>query len=55
MIVADTGDGSLFLQGRRDEPSAYLSLADAVALRRELTADIGSTNRTPSDGQGEAL
>lgn len=55
VLVADMGDGPLFLQGRRDGPSAYLSLADAVALRQELTADFVSTDRTPSSDQSEAL
>lgn len=38
VLVADTGDGSLFLQSWRDGPSAHLSPADAVPLRRELAA-----------------
>ena len=40
--------------GRRDGPSAYLSPADVVLLRRELAAAFGSSDPTPSDGQGEA-
>ena len=41
--------------GRRDGPSAYLSPADVVLLRRELAAAFGNSDPTPSGGQGEAL
>lgn len=42
VLVADMGDGSLFLPGWRDGPSAHLSPADAIPLRRELAAAFGS-------------
>lgn len=54
-LVADMGDGSLFLQGWQDGSSAYLSLADAVPLRRELASAFGSTDPAPSNGGGESL
>ena len=41
--------------GRRDGPSAYLSPADVVLLRRTLAAAFGSSDPTPSSGQSEAL
>jgi hypothetical protein len=41
VLVADMGDGSLFLQDWWDGPSAHLSPADAVPLRRELAAAFG--------------
>jgi hypothetical protein len=40
---------------RRDGPSAYLSPADVVLLRRELAAAFGSSDPAPSGGQSEAL
>jgi hypothetical protein len=40
--------------GRRDGPSAYLSPADVALLRRELAMALGSSDPTPSGGQGEA-
>lgn len=55
VLVFDMGGGSLFLEGWRDGPSAYLCPADAVPLRRELARSFGSPDSTPSDGQGEAL
>ena len=55
VLVADMGDGSLFLQGWRDGPSVYLSPADAVPLRWELASVFGSTDPAPSSGQGESL
>lgn len=42
VLVADMGDGSLLLEGWRDGPSAYLSVADAIPLRRELARAFGS-------------
>lgn len=38
-----------------DGPSAYLSLADVVLLKRELAAAFGRSDFTPSSRQGEAL
>lgn len=55
VLVADMGDGSLLLEGWRDGPGAYLSPADAVPLRRELTRAFGSPDLTPSSSKGEAL
>jgi hypothetical protein len=54
VLVSDMGDGSLLLKAWRDGPSAYLSPADAVPLRRQLAAAFGSPNITPSGRQGEA-
>ncbi|MGH3801808.1 MAG: hypothetical protein ACRDTD_17085 [Pseudonocardiaceae bacterium] len=45
VLVADMGDRSLFPQGWRDVPSAYLSRADAAPLRRELMAAFGRSSR----------
>lgn len=53
VLVADMGDGSLFLQGWRDGPSAHLSPADAVPLRRELAAALGSPELTGRGERGE--
>ncbi|MGH4006598.1 MAG: hypothetical protein ACRDTH_00235 [Pseudonocardiaceae bacterium] len=55
VLVADMGDGSLLLEGWRDGPSAYLSPAEAVPLRRELARTFGSPDLTPSSSKGEAL
>ncbi len=55
VLVAGMDDGSLFLQGWRDGPSAYLSPADAVALTRELAAAFGGTELARRADQGEAL
>ncbi|MBV9162342.1 MAG: hypothetical protein JO281_12485 [Pseudonocardiales bacterium] len=54
VLVADMGDGSLFLQGWRDGPSVHLSPADAVPLRRELAAAFGGPARVGRGEQGEA-
>ena len=50
--VSDMGDGSL-LEDWQDEPSAYLSPADAVPFRRELTRALGSAEPTHRHSQGE--
>jgi hypothetical protein len=55
VLVADMGDGSVFLQGWRDGPSAHLNPADAVPLRRELAAAFGSIELTGRGDQGEDL
>lgn len=55
VLVGDMGDGSLFLQGWRDGPSAYLSPADAVPLKRELAAAFGSTQLALRGDQGPWL
>lgn len=55
VLIADMGDGSLFLQGWRDGPSVYLSRSDAMPLRQELAGAFGSTGPALSGGQGEAL
>lgn len=41
VLVADMGNGSVYLQGWRAGPSAYLVAEDAVALRRELGRAFG--------------
>ncbi|MGH3696614.1 MAG: hypothetical protein ACRDRX_21940 [Pseudonocardiaceae bacterium] len=48
------GDSSLLLEGWREGPRAYLSPADALPLRRQLTVAFGSPQRTPSTSQGAA-
>ncbi len=55
VLGADMGDGSLFLPGWRDGPSACLSPAGAVALTRELAAAFGSTELALRADHGEAL
>ncbi|MGH3770826.1 MAG: hypothetical protein ACRDRW_05430 [Pseudonocardiaceae bacterium] len=42
VLVADMGDGALFLQGWRAGPSAYVCAADATPLREALAAAFGS-------------
>jgi hypothetical protein len=54
VLVSDMGDGSLLLEDWRDEPSAYLSLADAVPFRRELARSLGSVEPTHRHSQGES-
>ncbi len=54
VLVSTMGDGSLLLEGWREGPSAYLSPADALPLRRQLAVAFGSPHRTPSTRQGEA-
>ncbi|MGQ0718183.1 MAG: hypothetical protein ACT4NP_12920 [Pseudonocardiales bacterium] len=55
VLVADMGDGSLFLEGWRDGPSAYLSPPDALPLRRELIRAFDSTVLPPSGEPDEAV
>jgi hypothetical protein len=38
VLIADMCDGSLFLQGWREGPNAYLTSSDDIPLRRELAA-----------------
>lgn len=52
VLVADMGDGSLFLECWRDGPSAYLCPADAVPLQRELAKAFGGTDSMSSSGKG---
>jgi hypothetical protein len=54
VLVSDMGEGSLLLEAWRDGPSAYLSPADAVPLRRALAAAFDSPDLTPSGNQGQA-
>ncbi|MGH3695946.1 MAG: hypothetical protein ACRDRX_18465 [Pseudonocardiaceae bacterium] len=53
VLVSDMGDGSLLLEGWREGPSAYLSPADALTLRRQLAVAFESPPRTPSSGRGD--
>jgi hypothetical protein len=53
VLVSDMDDGSLLLEAWRDGPSAYLSPADAVPLRRQLAAAFGGPSLIPSGSQGE--
>lgn len=55
VLVANMGDGSLFLEGWPDGPSAYLSPSDALSLRGELTRAFGSAVLRPSGEPGEAV
>lgn len=50
VLVAEMSDGSLFLHGWRDGPSAYLMVEDSGPLRRELAAAFGSAD-TPAPGR----
>jgi hypothetical protein len=54
VLVADMGNGALFVEGWRDGPSAYLSPSDALPLRRVLAMVFGSTVLPPSSEPDEA-
>ena len=54
VLASDMGEGSLLLKAWREGPSAYLSPADAVPLRRALAAAFSSPDLTPSGNQGRA-
>lgn len=54
VLASDMGEGSLLLEAWWEGPSAYLSPADAVLLRRALAAAFGSPDLTPSGNQGRA-
>ncbi len=43
VLVTNLGDGSLVLQSWRDGPTAYLNPAEAVPLRRVLSAIFANT------------
>lgn len=49
VLVADMGQGALYLQGWRAGPSAYLTAEDAVGLRRELERAFGGGDVPPRD------
>lgn len=49
VVVSDVGDGSLLLEAWRGGPSAYLSPADAVPLKRQLAVAFGGPNRAISE------
>lgn len=53
VLVSDMGDGSLLLESWGEGPSAYLSSADALPLRRHLAVAFASPHRTRSTSQGE--
>lgn len=53
VLVSGMGDGSLLLEAWRDGPSAYLSPADAMPLRRQLAVAFGSPDLMQSGSQGE--
>lgn len=55
VLVAEMSDGSLFLHGWRDGPSAYILAEDAGPLRRELAAAFGSAGATGRGVPGEPL
>ena len=54
VLVAGSGDGSLFFPGRDDGPSASLNLPDAVLLTQKLAAALGSAELASRRGPGEA-
>lgn len=54
VLVAEMEDGSLFLHGWRDGPSAYVIAEDAGPLRQALAVAFGSADATVSDVQGES-
>lgn len=54
VLVTNLGDGSLVLQAWRDGPRAYLSPADAVPLKRVLSAIFESTALALAAKQREA-
>jgi len=41
LLVTDRGDRYLLVQSWNDRPSAFLSLADAVSLRRTFVTQCG--------------
>jgi hypothetical protein len=49
VLVADMGQGALYLQGWRAGPSAYLTAEDALGLRRELERAFGGGDVPPRD------
>lgn len=51
VLVSDMGDGHFFLEGWRNELSAYLSPVDAVPVRCELAFD--SAELALRNDQGE--
>ncbi len=51
VLVTEMDNGALILQGRPDGPRVHLSRADALPLRRELAAALGSTERALSSGK----
>lgn len=51
VLVADMGNGSLFLHGWRDGPSAYLTAEDSVAVLRALAAAFGDPRDQPLRGE----
>lgn len=54
VLVTELDNGTLVLQGRPDGPRAYLSLADAAPLKRELAVAFRRTEREPHDDQDDA-
>jgi hypothetical protein len=41
LLITDKGDGYLLVQSWNDRPSVFLSLADAVSLRRTFVTHCG--------------
>lgn len=50
VLVADMGNGSLFLHGWRDGPSAYLIAEDSMSIRHALAAAFGDPKDKPLSG-----
>jgi hypothetical protein len=54
VLMTELGTGTLILQGRPDGPRVRLSQADAVPLRRELTAAFRRTELELCGDQDDA-
>ena len=55
VLMTELNDGTLVLQGRPDGPRAYLEQAEAIPLKRELTAAFERTRLAAAgDDQGDA-
>jgi hypothetical protein len=55
VLVADMGDGALYLASWRIGPSAYLTAQDSLGLSQELARAFGSDTVAPRDDPGQAL
>jgi hypothetical protein len=54
VLLIELDNGTLILQGRPDGLRAYLNPAEAIPLRRELTAAFRCTELGPRDDQDDA-
>lgn len=55
VLVAEMGDGALYLASWRIGPSAYLTAQDSLGLSQELARAFGSDTVAPRDDPGQAL